>query len=111
MDSEKMVMTAADASFAYNVCEGDDDVLNEVRSYLCLSVFTYFMLRKISLDASAKNIAFSTDSGHVGILNLQSKSVIRMKAKHETVRVVCRSFTRLLFIILLPDMFLGQIHP
>jgi hypothetical protein len=42
MDSEKMVMTAADASFAYNVCEGGEDVLNEVRSCLCLSVFTYF---------------------------------------------------------------------
>ncbi|KAF9265579.1 hypothetical protein L218DRAFT_147283 [Marasmius fiardii PR-910] len=68
MDIEKLIMTAEDASLTFQVCEDEEDVLNE-----------------ISFDGSKKNLAFSTDSGSVGVLDLTTKKAVKMKIKHANI--------------------------
>ncbi|KAK0490864.1 hypothetical protein IW261DRAFT_1547159 [Armillaria novae-zelandiae] len=73
MDSPAMVLTLSDALASVEVCSPDgDDVLNEKVS-------------QISLDASKSQLAFCTDNGLVGVLELGSKRVSVMKTKHENV--------------------------
>ncbi|KAK0453471.1 WD40-repeat-containing domain protein [Armillaria borealis] len=69
MDSPAMVLTLSDALASVEVCSPDgDDVLNE-----------------ISLDASKSQLAFCTDNGLVGVVELGSKRVSIMKTKHDSV--------------------------
>ncbi|KAK0191111.1 WD40-repeat-containing domain protein [Armillaria mellea] len=69
MDSPTMVLTLSDALASIEVCPPDgDDVLNE-----------------ISLDASKSQLAFCTDNGLVGVVELGNKHVSIMKTKHDNV--------------------------
>ncbi|KAK0498629.1 WD40-repeat-containing domain protein [Armillaria luteobubalina] len=69
MDSPAMILTLSDALESVEVCSSDgDDVLNE-----------------ISLDAGKSQLAFCTDNGLVGVIELGSKRVSVMKTKHENV--------------------------
>ncbi|KZT09649.1 WD40 repeat-like protein [Laetiporus sulphureus 93-53] len=65
---DKMIMTEGDATCVLELGEDEDDVLNE-----------------LSVSDSGKHLAFSTDSGTVGVVELSSKAVTRMKARHTSV--------------------------
>lgn len=70
MDSPKMIQTTEDAVVSVDLTEEgqNDDVLNE-----------------IALNSSKSHLAFSMDSGVVGVVDLASKVISRMKTKHESV--------------------------
>ncbi|KAK7054664.1 hypothetical protein VNI00_003127 [Paramarasmius palmivorus] len=70
MDSPKMIMTPEDAISTIQICDEEEteDVLNE-----------------ITLDTGKKYLAFSTDSGVVGVVDVTTKEVTKMKSKHENI--------------------------
>ncbi|KAJ3850747.1 WD40-repeat-containing domain protein [Lentinula lateritia] len=67
MDTSSMIATAEDAILSLKLTE-DNNVLNE-----------------IALDPTKKHLAFSTDSGVVGVVDLTSLSVVKMKEQHTSV--------------------------
>ncbi|KAJ7174017.1 WD40-repeat-containing domain protein, partial [Mycena crocata] len=67
MDSPKLVQTVSDATAALEMCDGED-VLNEV-----------------SLNAGKTHLAFSTDSGSVGVVDLTTRTILRMKTGHSSI--------------------------
>ncbi|KAJ6502386.1 WD40-repeat-containing domain protein [Mycena sanguinolenta] len=76
MDSEKMILTAADANAAIELCNDEEDVLNE-----------------LALNSAKSHLAFSTDSGAVGVVDLSTKMITRMKTGHSSVRlttIICK---------------------
>ncbi|KAJ7271949.1 WD40 repeat-like protein [Mycena haematopus] len=79
MDLEKMVLTAADAIAAIELCSDEEDVLNE-----------------LALNSGKSHLAFSTDSGAVGVVDLSTKTITRMKTGHSSVRstIIIRKFVR-----------------
>ncbi|KAG7092672.1 hypothetical protein E1B28_009007 [Marasmius oreades] len=44
-----------------------------------------FSTNQISFDGGKKNLAFSTDSGNAGVLDLTTKKVVKMKTKHTNI--------------------------
>ncbi|KAF4576701.1 hypothetical protein EYR36_000703 [Pleurotus pulmonarius] len=66
-ESQKLIQKTSDALMCINVGE-DDDVLNE-----------------LSLSGNNDRLAFCCDSGTVGIVDLASKVVSTMKAKHSSI--------------------------
>ncbi|KAF9063815.1 hypothetical protein BDP27DRAFT_1334466 [Rhodocollybia butyracea] len=68
MDNPAMIMAAQDTLRSIKLTEDDDDVLNE-----------------ISLNSSNKHLAFSTDLGVVGVVDLSNMSIVRMKQKHASI--------------------------
>ncbi|GLB34660.1 putative WD40 repeats [Lyophyllum shimeji] len=70
MDSPKMILTADDALTVIDVGDASDpdDVLNE-----------------LSLNYNETRLAFCTDSGVVGVVDLSTKAISRMRTKHESV--------------------------
>ncbi|RPD66416.1 WD40 repeat-like protein [Lentinus tigrinus ALCF2SS1-6] len=67
-DLQKMIATADDASASLEVGEDDDDVLNE-----------------LSISENGRHLAFTSDSGSVGTIDLASHVITRMKSRHNTV--------------------------
>ncbi|KAI0780674.1 WD40 repeat-like protein [Trametes elegans] len=67
-ESQKIILSAEDASHSIDLGEDEEDLLNE----LCVS-------------DNGKSLAFGTDSGTVGVIDLSSKTVARMKSRHTTV--------------------------
>ncbi|KAJ7582960.1 WD40 repeat-like protein, partial [Mycena floridula] len=67
MENPKMILVASDASSELNLCEADD-VLNE-----------------LAIHPNETHIAFSTDSGTVGVVHLSTMKISRMKTKHTSI--------------------------
>ncbi|KAG5642878.1 hypothetical protein DXG03_001920 [Asterophora parasitica] len=76
MDSPKMIQSVEDALVDVDLTEEgqEDDILNE-----------------LALNTSKTHIAFSMDSGTVGVVDIATKVLSRMKSKHESVMHVCGS--------------------
>ncbi|KAJ7087873.1 WD40-repeat-containing domain protein [Mycena epipterygia] len=72
MDSSKLVQTAADATVVIELCDGED-ILNE-----------------LALNPGKTHLAFSTDSGSVGVVDLSSRTVSRMKTAHSSICGIVR---------------------
>lgn len=70
MDTPKMIQTADDALSVIDVVDSSvpDDVLNE-----------------LALNTNKTHIAFSMDSGVVGVVDISTKAVSRMRTKHDSV--------------------------
>ncbi|RDB22274.1 WD repeat-containing protein 53 [Hypsizygus marmoreus] len=70
MDSPKMIQTAEDALVVIEVGEesSEDDILNE-----------------IAINANKTHLAFCMDSGVVGVIEISTKQVTRMKSNHDSV--------------------------
>ncbi|KAG1771885.1 hypothetical protein EV702DRAFT_634015 [Suillus placidus] len=68
MDTEKMILAMADATLTLELGANDDDVLNE-----------------LSLNQKNTQLAFCLDSGIVGVVDLSTKEVTRMKTSHDNV--------------------------
>ncbi|KAF9469370.1 WD40-repeat-containing domain protein [Collybia nuda] len=68
LDTPKMIQTLEDASSIIELGESAEDILNE-----------------LSLNITKSHLAFSTDSGVVGVVDLSTKVVSRMKTRHESV--------------------------
>ncbi|KAJ7219435.1 WD40-repeat-containing domain protein [Mycena pura] len=75
MTSTKLVQTAADATVLLQLCDADneDDVLNE-----------------LALNPPKTHLAFCTDSGCVGVVDLSTQTVSRMKTGHSSICGVVR---------------------
>ncbi|TFK92310.1 WD40 repeat-like protein [Polyporus arcularius HHB13444] len=67
-DLQKMIATVDDASASVEIGQDEDDVLNE-----------------LSIGENGKHLAFTSDSGCVGIVDLSSHAITRMKSRHNTV--------------------------
>ncbi|KAG1735653.1 WD40-repeat-containing domain protein [Suillus occidentalis] len=67
MDTEKMVLAKADATLTLEL-GADDDVLNE-----------------LSLNQKKTQLAFCLDSGEVGVVDLSTKQITRMKTNHDNI--------------------------
>ena len=84
-----MIATADDASASLELGEDDDDVLNEVRKISELLVLSgstdVHSISKLSISENGKQLAFTSDSGCVGVVDLSSHTVTRMKSRHNTV--------------------------
>ncbi|KAF7304953.1 hypothetical protein MKEN_01209800 [Mycena kentingensis (nom. inval.)] len=68
MSITKLVQTIADATMVLELGADEDDVLNE-----------------LALNPSKTHLAFSTDSGSVGVVDIATKSVSRMKTQHTSI--------------------------
>ncbi|EIW60133.1 WD40 repeat-like protein [Trametes versicolor FP-101664 SS1] len=68
VDSPKMIMSIEDATAILEVGEDEEDVLNE-----------------LSLSENGKQLAFGSDSGSIGVIELSSQKITRMRATHTTV--------------------------
>jgi len=68
LDSQQLVQSIEHALAAIRVGENEEDVTNE-----------------ISISENQKTLAFTMDSGVVGVVDLATKSVQRMKSRHNSV--------------------------
>ncbi|EMD38278.1 hypothetical protein CERSUDRAFT_113447 [Gelatoporia subvermispora B] len=68
LDTPKLILTVDDATCRLELGEDDEDVLNELR-----------------LSDNGKFMAFSTDSGTVGTVEVSTSRVSRMRAKHNSI--------------------------
>ncbi|KAH9901554.1 WD40 repeat-like protein [Cubamyces lactineus] len=66
--SQKMVMSVEDASCSIEAGEDDEDLLNELH-----------------LSENGKVLAFGSDSGSVGVIDISSNKITRMRSSHTTV--------------------------
>ncbi|CCM04721.1 uncharacterized protein FIBRA_06909 [Fibroporia radiculosa] len=67
-DSDKMILTEKDAECTLILGEDKEDVLNE-----------------LSVSDNQKHIAFGTDGGTVGVIELSTRKVTKMKAGHNNI--------------------------
>ncbi|KAJ7444934.1 WD40-repeat-containing domain protein [Mycena latifolia] len=72
MDSPKLVQMAGDATAVIELCEAED-ILNE-----------------LAMNPGKTHLAFSTDSGLVGVVDLLSKIVSKMKTSHSSICGIVR---------------------
>ncbi|KIK44880.1 hypothetical protein CY34DRAFT_22799 [Suillus luteus UH-Slu-Lm8-n1] len=68
MGTEKMILAKTDATLTLKLCADDDDVLNE-----------------LSLNQKNSQLAFCLDSGTVGVIDLSTKQITRMKTSHDNI--------------------------
>lgn len=68
MDTEKMILAKADATLSLELGADNDDVLNE-----------------LSLNKKNSQLAFCLDSGTVGVVDLSTKQVTRMRTSHDNI--------------------------
>ncbi|CAA7270910.1 unnamed protein product [Cyclocybe aegerita] len=68
LESPKMIQNPEDALVTIDVAETDVDVLNE-----------------LALNMNKSHLAFTLDSGYVGVIDLSTNAVTRMETKHESV--------------------------
>ncbi|KAF8969646.1 WD40-repeat-containing domain protein [Flammula alnicola] len=68
MESSKMIQTLEDALVTIGVGETEADILNE-----------------LALNANKSHLAFTMDSGFVGVIDLSNNSVTKMDTKHDNV--------------------------
>ncbi|KAF7363588.1 WD repeat-containing protein 53 [Mycena sanguinolenta] len=73
MDTEKMILTTADANATMELCDDEEDILNE-----------------LALNSAKSHLAFSTDSGAVGVVDLSTKTITRMKTGHSSICGIVR---------------------
>ncbi|PPQ63258.1 hypothetical protein CVT24_006783 [Panaeolus cyanescens] len=85
MDLPVMIQSPENALETIDVGE-ESDVLNEVSTIILLiSGSRLNRFSKLSLNADKTHIAFSTDSGLVGIVDIATKNVSIMETKHESI--------------------------
>lgn len=83
-----MIQTADDALSVIELAESEEDILNEVRAlFRDNAIFGPIVISQLSMNVNKSHLAFSMDSGVVGVVDLSTKSVSRMKTKHESVGV------------------------
>jgi hypothetical protein len=89
MDTPKLIQVADDAISVVELGESNEDTLNEVR--VIAIVYTNHVLSgfsQIALNINKSHLAFSMDSGVVGVVDLSTKAISRMKTKHESVCII-----------------------
>ncbi|KAG1810958.1 WD40-repeat-containing domain protein [Suillus subaureus] len=68
MDTEKMILAKADATLMLELGADDDDMVNE-----------------LSLNQKNSQLAFCLDSGTVGVVDLSTKQISRLKTSHDNI--------------------------
>jgi hypothetical protein len=91
MDTSKMIQTAGDAISSMELAESEEETLNEVRVIIiiCIRSGALSGISQIALNVNKSHLAFSMDSGIVGVVDLSTMAVSRMKTKHQS---VCTTF-------------------
>jgi hypothetical protein len=87
MDTPKVIQVADDAILTLGLAESEEDTLNEVRvsAILYMPNCVFSGISQIALNINKSHLAFSMDSGVVGVVDLSTKAISRMKTKHESV--------------------------
>ena len=108
-DSPKMILSLADTSETLVLGEHEEDVLNEVSSIILFAPFNYpKKIIQITLSSNKKTLAYTTDAGTVGVVDLSTKKPFNMKVKHANVSLSNPLTTD----VDNPTDFLGcEIHP
>ncbi|KAJ2929583.1 hypothetical protein H1R20_g7512, partial [Candolleomyces eurysporus] len=78
LDSSKMIQTLEDALGTISVGETEDDLVNQVCNIPHLEF-------KLSLNGNKSHLAFGLDSGIIGIIDLTSGSLTKLKQKHDSI--------------------------
>ncbi|KAH8827009.1 WD40 repeat-like protein [Flagelloscypha sp. PMI_526] len=68
LNSDRMILDAGDAKHAIELCDDEEDILNE-----------------LDLNGKESMLAFSTDSGLVGVVEISTLKSSKMKSKHESI--------------------------
>jgi|SRR5882762_5965491 len=86
LDAEQLIQSSENALVAVQISENDGDAVNGVRSQTFHSVRlrTY---SQISISTNQKSLAFTLDSGVVGVVDLLKNSVRMMKTPHSSVSI------------------------
>lgn len=83
-----MIQDLSDAEITIEITDSKTDVLNEVRM-LCFCSFSFMFwlisISKLALSANKGHLAFSLDTGVVGVVDLSNNVVTKMQDKHENV--------------------------
>jgi WD40 repeat protein len=120
LDSDRMVIESKDAQDVITLIGegegGDDNVLNEVRYLRDLATPPYSPFRKIAVSKDL--LAYSCDSGSVGVFDIRTRNRRLMKAMHSNVRIIAvMCFAAAVGLALdialihtLPDMWLPRIR-
>jgi len=109
MDTPKMIQTADDAILTVDLAESEKDTLNEVRVIDYMHHGVLSGISQITLNINKSHLAFSMDSGVVGIVDLSTMAISRMKTKHESVCDFQFSDPNL-SITAYTDLWFGQIY-
>lgn len=88
---EKIILTSQDVSASFVLGEDEEDVLNEVSAQCLRSVHRSKVHGSSQIDLSydGKYLAFSTDNGTVGVVELSTGRTSRMRTRHANVRRPC----------------------
>jgi hypothetical protein len=91
MDTSKMIQIADNAILSMDLADSEEETLNEVRVTIIIYARNGVLsgISQIALNVNKSHLAFSMDSGVVGVVDLSTKAVSRMKTKHES---VCMTF-------------------
>jgi hypothetical protein len=90
MDTSKMIQIADNAILSMDLADSEEETLNEVRVIIIYARNGVLSgISQIALNVNKSHLAFSMDSGVVGVVDLSTKAVSRMKTKHES---VCMTF-------------------
>ncbi|KAI0093977.1 WD40-repeat-containing domain protein [Irpex rosettiformis] len=87
LDSSKMVLSNKDAIIQLLLGQDKEDVVNEVRVLIIWGSFSIHVSvdRQLSLSPNSKYLAFSTDAGTVGTIDLANQQVTRTKVSHTNI--------------------------
>jgi len=83
-----MIQSLEDALVSISIGEGENDILNEVgtKSSNVKTEHTLICISKLALNADKSNLAFTLDTGVVGVVDLaNSNTITRMDEKHDSV--------------------------
>ncbi|KAL4246103.1 WD40-repeat-containing domain superfamily protein [Abortiporus biennis] len=68
LDTEKLILAPTDALVSLELGEDDEDVVNE-----------------LNVNENKKYLSFSSDAGSVGIVDLSTRQITRMKTRHNSI--------------------------
>jgi len=85
LETPKLIQNLEDAIVSIDTGE-PEDILNEVSSQIPFEELTLSRISKLSLNSNKSHLAFTMDSGLVGVIDISNNAITKMETKHESVR-------------------------
>lgn len=111
MDMPKIIQVPEDAILTMELAESEEETLNEVRVTTIIWIHNGVLsgISQIALNINKSHLAFSMDSGVVGVVDLSTNTISRMKTKHESVRTLF-DLQSGIYLEVWTDLRFGQIY-
>jgi hypothetical protein len=111
MDTPKIIQVVDDAILIMELAESEEETLNEVRVTAIIYMHNGGLsgISQIALNINKSHLAFSMDSGVVGVVDLSTKTISRMKTKHESVCTIFGLQSQIPLKVY-TDLRFGQVH-